>query len=82
MPRLKHSARGLGMLKARRIGQGKRFDVWSDAGELEIRNVTAEEISTTYCTSLTEEQVIDGVAQHHHLDADGFRVTAHMAISG
>jgi hypothetical protein len=73
----------MGMMPRRRIGYAKRFDIWNQiTGELVIRNVDAAEVVATYQTSLTADEVIVGVAEQHHLDADNFRVTAHMAISG
>jgi hypothetical protein len=67
------------MLPRRRIGRARAYDVWDSAGTVLIRNITADAV-TTYATSLTEEAVIDGVATRHFIDADGFRITAHMAI--
>jgi hypothetical protein len=77
--RLNHSARGLGMLPRRRIGRARAYDVFDAAGAVVIRNITADAV-TTYATSLTAEEVIDGVATRHFIDSNGFRITAHMAI--
>jgi hypothetical protein len=56
--------------------------VWSADGNVVIRNVTAAEVSATYMPSLTAEDVVDRVAQEHHVDADNYRVVAHFSISG
>jgi hypothetical protein len=73
----------LGMLPSRRIGRSRAYDVWDNTtGDLVIRNVTAQEVATTYATSLTAEDVVDGVATRHFVDSDGMRVCAHMAITG
>jgi hypothetical protein len=79
--RLKHSARGLGMLPARRIGSARSFDVHDNTtGEVVIRNVNAVEVVTTYAPSLTPEEVISGVAAWSYVDSDGVRISAHMSI--
>jgi hypothetical protein len=77
--RLNHSAAGLGRLPRKRIGRARSYDVFDDAGAVVIRNITAE-AATTYVTTLTAEEVIDGVATRHFVDSDGFRITSHMAI--
>jgi hypothetical protein len=79
--RLTHSARGLGALPRRRIGRARSYDVFDAAGTVVIRNISAE-TATIYVSSLTAEDVVDGVATRHFIDADGFRITAHMAIAG
>jgi hypothetical protein len=68
------------MLPRRRIGRARSYDVWDQTtGELMIRNVTASG-AAAYATSLTAEEVIDGVATRNFIDGDGFRITSHMAI--
>jgi hypothetical protein len=71
----------LGMLPHRRIGRARAYDVHDNAtGTVIVRNVTAATVAATYAPSLTAEAVIDSVAQHHFVDSDGVRVSAHMAI--
>jgi hypothetical protein len=73
----------LGMLPKRRIGRAKAFDVFDNSdGSIVVRNVTADQVVATYCPSLTAEGVISGVAEWHHIDADGYRVAAHFSIAG
>jgi hypothetical protein len=43
-----------------------------------IRNITATEVVATYCTSLTADQVLEGVASRSYIDSDNYRVAAHI----
>ena len=70
----------MGMMPKRRIGRARSYDVFNNSGAVAIRNVTASEVATTYLTSLTADQVIEGVATRSYVDSDGLRCTAHMAI--
>ena len=67
-------------LGSRRAGRALQFDVWNSTGTTVVRNLTADEVVATYTTSLTAEDVLAGVASGSFVDADSFRVTAHMAI--
>jgi hypothetical protein len=59
------------------------YDIWNNStGVVVIRAIPVDVAVGTYCTSLTAQQLIDRVAQEHHVDSDGYRVTAHNAISG
>jgi hypothetical protein len=58
------------------------YDIWSSTGTVIVRAIKADVAVGTYATSLTATQLIDRVAQEHHVDSDGVRVTAHNAISG
>jgi hypothetical protein len=69
------------MLPRRRIGHARAYDVFDDAGAVVVRNITAE-AATTFATSLTEAEVVEAVATRGFVDADGHRITSHMAISG
>jgi len=57
------------------------YDVWNGTNVV-IRAIPIDIVVGTYATSLTAQVLIDRVAQEHHVDSDGVRVTAHNAISG
>lgn len=68
-------------LGSRRAGRALQFDVFNNTtGAVVIRNIDADAVIASYCTSLTAEEVMAGVAGYSYVDADTFRVTAHMAI--
>lgn len=74
-------------LGARRAGPAKAFDVFrNDTGAVVARNITAAAVVASYCTDLTAQEVIDGVAAKHSLldttTTPDYVVTAHAAVHG
>jgi hypothetical protein len=70
-------------LGGRRAGRATSFDVFNDTtGALVVRNIDATAVITTYCTGLTAEQVLGGVAGYSYVVNNGFRAAAHMSIQG
>jgi hypothetical protein len=73
----------LGMMPHRRIGAARSYDVHNNTtGVVVIRNVTASQVVASYLISPTAQQVIDTVASRSFVDANGYRCSAHMSISG
>jgi hypothetical protein len=57
------------------------FDVFNNTtGAVVIRNVTVDDVVSTYQTSRTAEQVLRDIAAYSYSDADGYRVTRHFQI--
>jgi hypothetical protein len=68
-------------LGSRRAGRAQAFDVFNGTtGAVAVRNIDAETVIASYCTSLTAEEVMAGVAASSYVDSDGFRCTSRMAI--
>jgi hypothetical protein len=73
----------MGMMPHRRIGRARLFDVFNNTtGAVVARALAADQVVSSYLTSLTEEQVIDGVATRSFIDSNNYRCCAHMSISG
>jgi hypothetical protein len=73
----------MGMMPKRRIGRARLYDVFNNTtGVVVIRAIEADQVVATYLTSLTAQQVIDGVATRSFIDSNNYRCAAHMSISG